>query len=227
VDGDAGNAYAWLALNAVMPPVVSLETFQGTYQAQENLRILAQLLPTSAPATLRERLAPYQPPRAAPPPLQITPEQRQQLDVLIAQRVAAFTQATPQTHRGQQLFTTHCTACHQIGGRGGLIGPQLDGIGTRGAARLTEDILDPNRNVDAHFHLHILTLKDGNHLSGFLKAEAGQVLILTDPAGQEQRVSKGDIVTDTVQPLSLMPSGFGQTLNEADFIDLLGWLLHQ
>ena len=33
-------------------------------------------------------------------------------------------------------------------GKGAKVGPQLDGIGTRGLDRLMEDILDPNRNVD-------------------------------------------------------------------------------
>jgi putative heme-binding domain-containing protein len=119
----------------------------------------------------------------------------------------------------------NCAACHQIAGEGGLTGPQLDGIGTRGVARLCEDILDPNRNVDAHFHLHVLTRKDGTTLSGFLKAEVGQVLILADAVGTETRVPKADITHDTVLPQSLMPPTFGQTLSESDFTDLLGWLL--
>lgn len=225
VDGDAGKAYAWLGVTRIEPAVVRVEAFAD--DSAKALQQLATLLQHHAPAALRERLAPYLPPRPAPPPLPVTPEQRQQLDTLIAARVAAFAKATPQTGRGPALFAAHCAACHPIKGQGGLIGPQLDGIGTRGAARLAEDILDPNRNVDAHFHLHTLSLKDGSTRSGFLKAEAGQVLILADTAGREQRVPKAEVVEDTVQPLSLMPPVFGQTLSEADFTDLLGWLLGQ
>ena len=92
---------------------------------------------------------------------------------------------------------------------------------------MCEDILDPNRNVDAHFHLHLLTLKDGSTLSGFLKAEAGQVLVLADATGRETRVAKTDLARDEVQPVSLMPPVFAQTIPEADFLALLAWLLER
>lgn len=227
VDGDASKAYAWLGITRIEPPVVSVEDFEVESQRRDTLQKLAVILQHSAPVALREKLATYLPPRPAPPPLPVSPEQRRQLDALITARSAAYAKAAPDKARGAQVFQTHCAACHQTGGQGGLIGPQLDGIGTRGVERLCEDILDPNRNVDAHFHLHILTLQDGSTLSGFLKAEAGQVLILADAAGREQRVSKNTVVKDDVQPLSLMPPVFGQTIPEKDFTDLLGWLLER
>lgn len=227
VDGDAGKAYAWLGITRIEPPVVRVDDFEAESQRRDTLQKLAIMLRHSAPVALRDRLAPYLPPSPAPPPLPVSPEQRRQLDALITARSTAFAKAAPDKARGAQIFQTHCAACHQTGGQGGLIGPQLDGIGTRGVERLCEDILDPNRNVDAHFHLHILTLQDGSTLSGFLKAEAGQVLILADAAGREQRVSKSTVVKDDVQPLSLMPPVFGQTIPEKDFTDLLGWLLER
>ena len=183
------------------------------------------MLQHTAPAMLREKLAAFMPPRPAPPPLPISPEQRKQLDALIATRSSAFAKAKPDAGKGKQLFQANCAACHRIGGDGGLVGPQLDGIGNRGADRLCEDILDPNRNVDAHFHIHTLTLKDGSTMSGFLKGEAGQVIILADAAGQEHRVGKTEVVKDDPTPMSLMPPVFGQTIPEKDFTDLLGWLL--
>ena len=112
-----------------------------------------------------------------------------------------------------------------LGGKGGFIGPQLDGIGNRGAERLIEDILDPNRNVDAHFRLHQMKLRDGTSATGFVRGEAGQVVILVDAAGNEQRLSKGDIVQDTEVPQSLMPPVFGQTIEAQAFSCLIGWLL--
>lgn len=225
VDGDDGRAYAWLGIARIQPAVVSVEDFQREDQARSALRSLAAMLQHTAPASLREKLAHYLPARPAPPPLPVSPEQRQQLDALIAARSAAYAQSSPDRAAGEKVFTTHCSACHQISGQGGLIGPQLDGIGTRGVERLCEDILDPNRNVDAHFHLHTLTLKDGSIMSGFLKGEAGQVLILADAAGQEHRVSKADLAKEDIIPMSLMPPAFGQMIPESDFVNLLGWLL--
>ncbi|MEZ5385353.1 MAG: c-type cytochrome [Prosthecobacter sp.] len=227
VDGDDGKAYAWLGITRIEPAVISVNDFQAEDSTRNALKTLAVMLQHTAPAALREKLAAYLPPRPAPPPLPVSPEQRRQLDALIATRATAYAKAKPDATAGKTLFKTHCAVCHRIGGEGGLIGPQLDGIGARGAERLCEDILDPNRNVDAHFHLHTLTLKDGTTMSGFLKGEAGQVLILADAAGQEHRVSKNDLTKDETTPMSLMPPVFGQLLSEGDFANLLGFLLNE
>ncbi len=225
VDGDDGKAYAWLGITRITPAVVNVEDFEKENQTRGALRHLAEMLQHTAPAALREKLATYLPARPAPPPLPVSPQQKEQLNALIASRSAAFAKAKPDLVAGEKIFAANCAACHQIGGKGGLIGPQLDGIGNRGVERLCEDILDPNRNVDAHFHLHTLTMKDGSVMSGFLKGEAGQVLILADAAGQEHRVSKAGLTKDEVMPLSLMPPAFGQMIPEVDFVNLVGWLL--
>ena len=227
IDGDDGKAYAWLGITRIEPAVVSVNDFQSADTTRESLKTLAVMLQHSAPAALREKLATYLPPRPSPPPLPVSPEQRKQLDTLIAARTAAFAKAKPDLETGANVFKMNCAACHQIKGEGGLVGPQLDGIGARGPARLCEDILDPNRNVDAHFHLHMLTLKDGSTFAGFLKAELGQIQLLADATGKEHRVAKKDIAKTEVTPISLMPPTFGQTLDEATFIDLLGYLLNE
>ncbi len=227
IDGDDGKAYAWLGITRIEPAVVSVNDFHSADTMRESLKTLAVMLQHSAPAALREKLAAYLPPRPAPPPLPVSLEQRKQLDALIAARTAAFAKAKPDLETGANVFKMNCAACHQIKGEGGLIGPQLDGIGARGPARLCEDILDPNRNVDAHFHLHMLTLKDGSTFAGFLKTELGQIQLLADATGKEHRIAKKDIAKTEVTPISLMPPTFGQTLDEATFIDLLGYLLSE
>lgn len=225
VDGDDHNAYAWLGLARIEPAVVSVLDFAPEQEREASLRQLASMLGQTAPVALRERLSPYLPARPAPAPLPVTAEQRQQLDALITTRTAAFDAKKVDLERGQKNFMMHCAACHQMQGQGGLIGPQLDGIGNRGVARLSEDILDPNRNVDAHFHLHTLKLKDGSSISGFLKGEAGQVILISDAAGQEHRIAKSEVTEDLTTAMSLMPPAFGQMLSAEDYNHLMGWLL--
>lgn len=222
VDGDDGPSFAWLGVTRIEPAVVKIESFTTDNQRQKQLRTLASILKTTAPVGLRDRLAPYLPkPAVAPAP----PQPRPELDALIAARRTAFAKLTPDAAKGEAIFKANCAVCHTIKGQGGVIGPQLDGVGNRGADRLMEDILDPNRNVDAHFHLHQLKLRDGSTVTGFIRGEVGQVTILVDAANNDQRIAKGDIAEDTDLPQSLMPPAFGQMIPEAAFHDLIAWLL--
>lgn len=225
VDGDNAGAYAWLAVTRFDPPVARVDTFSNTRGRGGALQTLASLLKVAAPINLRDRLRPYLPPAPAAAPVQVTKEERERLDQLIATRVASFATAKPDAANGEALFAIHCAACHQVGGKGALLGPQLDGIGARGVARLAEDILDPNRNVDAHFYLTALKLKDGSSSAGFVRGESGEVLLLIDAAGMEHRVQKSEIASQQTTPFSLMPAAFDKTLKEAEFQDLLAWLL--
>ena len=68
VDGDAGDAYAWLAVGGIEPAVVPVENFQRQDQARGQLQSLASLLQYSAPRDLREKLAGFLPPPPPAPP---------------------------------------------------------------------------------------------------------------------------------------------------------------
>jgi len=226
VDGDNGTAFAWLAVGNLFAGDSSgtdlgFRAFDTDAELQRQIRLLASILRPAAPVGLRDRLAPY-----LPKPAKIAKAKPQpEIDALIKQRISEFSEAKPDVPTGENVFKMNCAVCHQIKGVGGLIGPQLDGVGNRGADRLIEDILDPNRNVDAHFHLHLLKLRDGSTVTGFVRGEVGQVTILVDATNNEQRVAKGDIVEDTDLPQSLMPPTFGQSIQDDAFNDLIGWLL--
>ena len=225
VDGDSGPSYAWIGLGEVKGVGLPVEDFSRSEESAGLLRRLARLLVTSAPVDLRDRLKPFLPPPAPVPPLEITADARARLDQLIAERVAAHDPAAVDAEKGRLLFSAHCSVCHRIGGEGGLIGPQLDGVGTRGLARLSEDILDPSRNVDAHFRLTTLKKTDGSVASGFVTSEGGEVVTLIDAAGQAHRVLKNEVSDREIASVSLMPPVFGEVLKPDEFRDLVGWLL--
>ncbi len=229
VDGDAGKAYAWLGITRIEPAeaTISVDDFASSARLGGALGFLAGMLRPLAPMDLRDRLAEWAPPVPASAPIPVSPERRAELDRLIAARATEFGKSSPDPGQGGEIFRLHCAACHQVGGEGGLIGPQLDGIGKRGVERLCEDILDPNRNVDAHFHLHSLTLKDGSSAGGFVISETDRLLRLLDAAGREHLMVKDDVTETVISPLSLMPPTFGELLGEAEFRDLLGYLLER
>ena len=148
-------------------------------------------------------------------------------EALVASRRKAWDKkgAGADVASGRRLFEQQCAACHQVGGQGGLVGPQLTGVGGRGAERLCEDVLDPNRNVDHAFRQTLVTLKSGETLAGLFRREEGEQWVLANAAGAEVTVRKSDVASRSESALSLMPDNFGEAMGEAEFVQLLGYLL--
>lgn len=126
---------------------------------------------------------------------------------------------------GEAIFNRHCRNCHRLAGEGGLVGPQLDGIRTRGLARLLEDVLHPNRNVDVAFRTSVLVLEDGRIVSGLVReSAASQELTVFDTEGKPRTVLKSDVQERRDSALSLMPGNVAKLLKEDELLNLMLWL---
>ena len=155
------------------------------------------------------------------------PEGDDRIAKLIADRRTYVQSHKGDATAGEAIFTKNCATCHQIGGKGARVGPQLDGVGVRGVERLVEDILDPNRNVDQAFRSTTIATKEGQVLTGLLLRDEGAVLVLADAQGRDVRVPKGEVAEQTVNPLSPMPANWGDALKLEELANLLAWLLEQ
>ncbi len=155
------------------------------------------------------------------------PDADANLQKTLDQRRRLFDVRKANQSNGEQLFTQLCVTCHQLGGKGNLVGPQLDGIGNRGAERLIEDILDPNRNVDTAFRTSTFVLKNGDVESGLFRREDGALIVIANSAGKEFNLNKSDIAERHESANSLMPSNFGEALTQEQFNDLLAFVLEQ
>jgi putative heme-binding domain-containing protein len=144
---------------------------------------------------------------------------------LIAERVENFEQSAAQVLTGRSLYEQHCSMCHRIEEGGGMIGPQLDGIGNWGLNALATKVLDPNRNISENFRTYTLTLKNGQTRSGLYRREEGQLLVMADQSGKEFSVPKNDIAEQTASTITLMPDYFSTALNQEQFNDLMNYLL--
>jgi putative heme-binding domain-containing protein len=146
---------------------------------------------------------------------------------LLNRRRSAFLKAQPDPAIGAKVFEKSCAICHQLNNRGTKIGPQLDGIGSRGLERLLEDILDPNRNIDQAFRATTLSLKNGQVVMGLFLRQEGQVLVMADAQGKEVRVPVEMVDERIVSQLSPMPAALVDQVPEGDFNHLLAYLLSQ
>ncbi len=179
-------------------------------------------------ANVRERIAAAKPANAETRVGELTanlPRANAQVQSLIDQRASHYDPAKASPQRGAAIFVRTCAACHRIAGQGAQIGPQLDGIGIRGVARLTEDVLDPSRNVDAAFRYSTFVLQNGDAIAGLPRREEGQTVVVADSTGKEVAIPKAQIKRQVLSNLSLMPSNFGEILKPDEFDDLMAYLL--
>ena len=145
-----------------------------------------------------------------------------------ASQSVALASPTPEAlAQGAAHFKKVCANCHRIGSDGAKFGPQLDGIGQRGLERLLEDILDPNRNIDAAFRATTISTNQGQVITGLKLREEGAAVILADAQGKEVRINNADIDESRVTALSPMPSNVVEQIGEQNLPHLIAFLLSQ
>lgn len=178
--------------------------------------------------TLQSRLKGTDTPRVEEQIARLTdqlPPPAAEIERLLKERRERFAQQASDPEAGRLLFEKHCANCHQRGGRGAIIGPQLDGIGQRGLERVLEDVLDPNRNIDAAFHLSVVVLNNGRVVTGLFRRREDRSLIFAGNDGKEFAVLEAEIDQRQVVRSSLMPDNFATTLQPAEFQHLIAYLL--
>jgi putative heme-binding domain-containing protein len=127
---------------------------------------------------------------------------------------------------GRVTFEQRCAACHQLGGVGQNIGPDLKSVRANGAEKMLVSIIDPNREVAPQYVLHkVYSAKNKETIVGTIKYMSGSGIVMSLPDGSERQFirSAADLVEST--GLSLMPAGLEAGLSNSQMADLLAWLL--
>jgi putative heme-binding domain-containing protein len=153
------------------------------------------------------------------------PSESVRLDEVIAQRVSSYRPARTDPVNGSRVFAQYCAVCHHYRDTGGNVGPSLDGIGVRGMARLFEDILDPNRNIDPAFQRTTVTLKSGEELVGANFQSSADGATLTELGGKTLTIEPDKIATSRTDPVSIMPAVFEQSVAADDLGDVIAYLM--
>ncbi len=143
---------------------------------------------------------------------------------IVQERLAKVDLNHASTEQGQILFEKNCATCHQLKGKGALVGPQLDGVGKRGVERLCEDILDPHRNVDTAFRMSVLITDDDRVLSGLVKEQTDGSLQVIGQDGKSTQISAAAVTQRRDSTKSVMPENFVEVLNDSDLSAILKFL---
>ena len=130
--------------------------------------------------------------------------------------------------RGRAVFAganVACAKCHKVDGQGGEVGPDLSGVGRQfGRRDLAESVLHPSRRVREGYGQVVVRTKGGEVITGVLRGETGDELVLLDGEGKRHRVAKEDVERRRASDLSMMPENLRASLTPHEFADLMAYL---
>ncbi|MFN0207597.1 MAG: HEAT repeat domain-containing protein [Planctomycetota bacterium] len=134
--------------------------------------------------------------------------------------------------RGKVIFFdpkgAACFRCHQIGGEGEKVGPELTGIATKYSRQfLIESILEPSRIVHGGYEASVFEIDGMPPVSGTVIFEDNNTVEVVTGPGQKQKLQKDKVKARFIQPISPMPAGLIDALKETEFGDLLEYLASQ
>lgn len=180
------------------------------------LRGRETILPEGCSPEVRERLKTL---------MQQAAELPDQNTAALAARLAKLNLNDASVEQGKLLFEKSCAICHQLAGKGTLVGPQLDGVGKRGIERLGEDILDPSRNVDTAFRMSTLLLDGDRVLTGLVREQADGSLQVVGQDGKATSIAANAVERRRDSTKSLMPENFAEVLGDAELSALLKYMI--
>jgi PQQ-dependent dehydrogenase (methanol/ethanol family) len=125
-----------------------------------------------------------------------------------------------------------CASCHEVQGQGSVVGPDLSAVG--GAADLRRRVLHqagPGQRgggpAPAPFRMVDVQLKNGQRLSGVLKARDSVVLHLQTRDGAWRLLTNDQVQSVTPTPNGGPPTDVAQRLNASEIDDVVAYLSRQ
>lgn len=142
----------------------------------------------------------------------------------VIERYQSVLDLTGNVERGRVVFRKNCTACHQLEGKGSVVGAELRGIRERGLPSIMLNILDPNREVKPRFNSYVLATADGRIYSGMISSENANSVTLRRPDGTVITLQRSEIEQLQSSGLSFMPEGLEKEIDQQAMADLLAYL---
>ena len=131
--------------------------------------------------------------------------------------------------RGRNIFLSHetsqCVRCHSLEpGEGSDVGPLLAGVGAKyDREELLRSLVAPSARITPGYGVVVLTLDDGKTVSGILKEENDQKVVIQ--VGEEAPVTiQKSKITERIDAASSMPA-MGTIMEREELRDLVAFLV--
>ena len=130
----------------------------------------------------------------------------------------------PDPANGRVIFKQHCSACHRLDREGVPVGPDLFGIRNQDREAILLHTIVPEHEIMPGYAAYRLWLKDGRELEGMIANESPTHVRLRRALGEEESISRDQIVSMESSGLSLMPQELEKNMTRQDMADLIGYL---
>ncbi|MBM3998779.1 MAG: c-type cytochrome [Planctomycetes bacterium] len=131
--------------------------------------------------------------------------------------------------RGKRMFAdAACFKCHRFQRLGGIVGPDLTAVGRRFDYKyLLESLVEPSKTVSDQYQATVFVLTNGKTVTGRVaNLSNDRLMVVTDmlDPGRFADVRRGEIESQHVATVSMMPNGLVDSLSRDEILDLLAFL---
>jgi putative membrane-bound dehydrogenase-like protein len=129
--------------------------------------------------------------------------------------------------QGEIIYRTTgtCANCHQVGGQGKNVGPELSQIGDKLAREaLYVSILDPSAGISHSYESYAALTTSGQQVVGLLVSQTEQEVILKDAEGIQRTIARDDLEEFQRLEKSIMPDNLHEALSADDLVNLVEYL---
>ncbi len=147
-----------------------------------------------------------------------------------ADRRQAYDTYLPAVHRagdparGRPVFEKVCAECHELGGKGYAVGPDLRSVAKRYKEVLLANILMPSENIEPGYEEYVVMTRDGQTLTDILAKDTPSSIVLRRAKAEEDTVSRADIQEMRSAGKSAMPDGLEKDITLAQMADLIAYV---
>ena len=185
------------------------------------------ILPLDVDAVRRQRLTQHKTPAIKDRAVKLlagasAPDRAKIVASYVAEVAAGKT--APDAARGAKVFVKSCAACHQFGGVGNAVGPDLNSLGDKSTNSLLVAIFDPNLAVEPRYLSYLAVTKAGLTIVGVIGGESSTTITMIAPDGTKHDLLRAEIDELVSTGKSLMPEGLEKDLPPVEVVDLLHYL---